>query len=100
MRREAVRAAIIKANPTDPRWNVIRADEEKVRLADVLVALRAIAHEGLGIDTDGLWVIPTKIFKSGWLQAAATYPVWDIYHDDLTQQREECIDFLYSVLHE
>ena len=77
-----------------------------VRLADVLAALREKAYRfslGLGIDADGLFIIPAKVSdRFGWNPAYEsenrTCAVWNIYKDDLSKQSDTCLEFLESVL--
>lgn len=70
----------------------------KIRLADILAALRE-KNRSLGIDIDGLFIIPTAATQPyRWDPADPRCPVWDIYQDDLERQKDVCVDFIYSRL--
>lgn len=92
-----IRQKCVEANPElDTVYDLPRP----IRLADVLCALRPL-QGSLAIDKDGLFVIPTIPQLGGWVPATtinAAHPFWNIYRDDLTEQSDECIAFLYSLL--
>ena len=89
---EKIRLAVIKANPTDDRWNVVLADEEKVRLADVLLAIQK-ADKYYYVSTTGRFL---EYYKT-------EYPLdmechWNLLEDDVTKQSEETLLFLSELV--
>lgn len=81
---ETVRKVCVKANPTDDRWNVVLADEEKVRLADVLLAMgKKYEHSSANI--------------GGFLRDLLNVG-WNLSDDNLTKQSPETLEFLANLL--
>lgn len=123
-KKEAVRAAIIKAVPeimelkfgcegkthgmkwvlteqgwrSGPRGFSIMEPREivgrPIRLADVLLAARGNKGELLRIDQYGTFWIGHSVEVMG----ENTKVDWNLRTDDLSQQSEECIDFIHSIL--
>lgn len=94
---KVIREACIKANPTDSRWNVLLADNEKVRLADVLLAI-----QGRNYLVDDLGVF-WKFTKGGNPHYEVDYnnakaERWDLTKDDLSLQSPETLEFLATLL--
>lgn len=88
---EAIRAAVEKAEPEDSRWKVICADEEVVRLADVLLALGQLKkpyRRPFLVTERGEFVDVNFNLRS----------TWNLRQDDLSQQSDECVAFLYELL--
>lgn len=100
---EIIKAACIKANPeivgrfSGRSMQDNSTKKDTIYLADVLVALGPL-EGSLGIDKDGLFIIPTLPKLGGWEPARRTCPVWNIYKDSLEEQSEETLQFLADLL--
>jgi hypothetical protein len=70
-----------------PQWFKIIG--RPIRLADVLLAIGKVGLKA-HINQDGYF--PTKSGNT------TTLNYWNLRTDDLTQQSDECIDFLYMIL--
>lgn len=92
---EAIRTACVKANPNKDFRYCWECDEgAKARLADVL---NAIMH------TERIVCIASnerfEVLNKDTNQWEPVFRVWCLTADDLTQQSDETIDFLYSLLY-
>lgn len=85
---QKIRQACIAANPSDDRWNVILADEEKVRLADVLLAIGE--NKDICVRVDTKEQIDASPFKGD--------TQWNLREDDLAKQSQECLEFISGLL--
>lgn len=108
---EAVRAACVKANPdivvdeigheNGEQAPEIERVYREVRLADVLLAIQeeSGAH-ALPSEEDGGSTESMKYNAQVWRDRrwSETLYGWNLRRDDLTEQSDECIDFLYQLL--
>lgn len=108
---EAIRAACIKANPqivVNKHAQLIKLDHtveyfeecRPVRLADVLLAIHAVEpanKTNVTIESDGQFIqrLPTG---NGTETVPHAMLHWNLRQDDLTEQSDECITFLISVV--
>ena len=90
---KAVRTACQKSNPDT-------AANKTTGLVNIMVMLRDKNHGGYAIDQDGLFVRPKANHPFGWdpIERFSTPPCWDIYHDSLSEQSDQTIDFIYRYL--
>jgi hypothetical protein len=91
-----IRAKCIEANPE--RWNDfenLKRDDDKIRLADVLLATEKKAPAKHVPEGNGL-----IIFSDGSMSwnGKPSSVVWYLRNDDLTEQSDECIEFISSLL--
>jgi hypothetical protein len=105
---ELIRQACIAANP-NRRWEDLGnckrhwaddfsqtcscpPDSERklpCRLADVLLAIKSTHY---ALDSEGEFMLHAD---GSWHYAG---PIWNLRNDDLSQQSNECIEFLYDLL--
>lgn len=99
----AIRRKIIEANPeivaqtyrgSAETGYSIAITGRPIRLADVLVAM---AGYSVGIECDGMAIDRHGRFFN-WLKNEEHQPDWNLHADDLEQQSDETISFLYSLL--
>lgn len=93
---EIIRKKCIEANPTDDRWNVLLADEEKVRLADVLLAVKIHSKKDYLIDVSGHFC--ETISLNGLEVRSIENVFWNFRKDSLEDQSEVTKNFLAGLL--
>ena len=82
----AIQQKCVEANPEieNKRWGT----ERPIRLADVLLAVQKQEYGGS----------PEFRYTCEKLTSGAWHVHWNLRKDDLTEQSEECISFLYDLL--
>lgn len=96
--------SVVHSPEDEPKeWILLEADYDiigrPIRLADVLLAIK---DNTIGIHKSAMnngtyaWFI--KLHEPNGLQFKATGKLWHLLKDDLTQQSDETIDFLYELL--
>ena len=99
----AIRAACIKANPeietrfSGKRGVLNSTISAPVRLADVLFSLPGYSpgNRIIGVDHEGTFV---EWGNKSAFEYVKNIPQWNLLKDDLQEQSDECVDFLYELL--
>lgn len=102
---DLIRAACIEANPSDTTlrdknsWQGLQIKREygrPVRLADVLLAIDKAANPRYGnlhVTTGGHLGVISPVAPM-----THVYAQWDLIHDDLVDQSDQCVAFLAELL--